>query len=78
MAPKLDTEVLGRHGAIGVDVLSHDLPLEVGLPIDSEYARMVDEMDARVAERLRAERQAAVGQRTAEISLADTIQLQAS
>lgn len=73
MAPQAETNVIGRHGRVGVEVLSHDLPLEAGLPVDTSYAEMVDRMDARVTEMLREERAENVGKRSAEMALAETV-----
>lgn len=73
MAPLAETNVIGRHGRVGFEVLSHDLPLEAGLPVDRTYAEMVDLMDARVAEMIRAERAEHVGKRTAAMALAETV-----
>lgn len=76
MAPLAETNVIGRHGRVGVEVLSHDLPLEAGLPVNTQYAEMVDTMDARVTEMLRAERAENVGKRSAEIALAETVTIE--
>lgn len=76
MAPLAETNVIGRHGRVGVEVLSHDLPLEAGLPVNTQYAEMVDTMDARVTEMLRVERAENVGKRSAEIALAETVTIE--
>lgn len=78
MAPLAETNVIGRHGRVGIEVLSHDLPLEVGLPveIDARYADLVDKMDERVIEMLRAERAENVGKRSAEMALAETVTIE--
>lgn len=80
MAPRLETDVIGRHGKVGVDVLSHDLPIENGLPVEigMQYREMVDQIDTHVAEILRNEREQELAVRKGHIALADSVELQAS
>lgn len=56
MAPKAETNPLGRHGKVGEDILPHDLDLNTPVEFGKEYAELVDDMDRRVEEMIRAER----------------------
>jgi hypothetical protein len=76
MAPFAESNVVGRHGQVGVEVLTHDLPLEASPLAAREIAKQVEEMDRRLAEILRYERTQAFKERGGEIALADTVSVE--
>lgn len=59
MPPKANHDVIGRHGVIGQDILSHDLDLAhtPALPVEigQDFAELVDDMDERVKAMIAAE-----------------------
>ena len=76
MAPFAESNVVGRHGQVGVEVLTHDLPLEASPLAAREIAKQVEEMDRRLAEILRFERTQAFQERSGVIALADTVSVE--